>query len=111
VRDLIGHAIDLDLDAALIVAGGALPPSEASLRPDIARSGAICGIAGDLDREQLRRLLRRFGPIVVRRIESLPTSHDYEEPAAVVDSIRSALGLSADGAGQGEPAMPDTWWP
>jgi glycosyltransferase involved in cell wall biosynthesis len=106
VRGLIGHAVDLDLDAALIVAAGTLPPPGAPLSLAALVAAAGTTMPGDVDTAGIARLQRRFGAIGVR-----PAPPLGDDPAALAASLRTALGLPAPASADLERMLPDTWWP
>src|SRR5262249_32391883 len=106
LRDLIGHAVDLDLDAALIVGVGTLASPDASLWLAAATNEASTTIPNDFDAAEIARLHRRFGLVGVR----CPPPLDGD-PAAFTESIRTTLGLPGRAAAGDEQAAPEVWWP
>ena len=113
LRDLIGRAVDVDVDAVLLVGTQTLPRSGGSLSLDIASSAAIETIPADLDRAEIDRLHRHFCPISVAFAAACDSDRDTsdDDPDELAAAVRQALGLAAQATVALEPASPETWWP
>ncbi|MEA2515336.1 MAG: hypothetical protein QOJ59_4825, partial [Thermomicrobiales bacterium] len=112
-RDVIGRAVDVEIDDALFLADGVMPSPDTAHTIDLTSCAALRGTVCRGTVDELLRTLRRFGRIRVEgppALDSPDGTAGAAAPAAVAAFVREQLGLP--------PAMPvdpategETWLP